>query len=714
MNSFPSFKEYFYTDFAASLPAQGQRASGQAPVVFSDKKYHGKTIQQFLASSDFERCQKEYSDLLDGIVKFVRNNSSKIVPELTPEEIASINGAFEKLKNHLSDLDSDFFGPHKNILYGAGKEYFHELEQLLNSEWSPIEKRIDAIQAMAPHMVFCSGGVLTAVEDAISTLKHQGTTGMAYRTKIQIVESHIIQYVKASHKYKIGNEVHYVNAYFNYLAEEFGVHPRLDEFVSIALPVISLEQLEACKTEVKKGLTPTDVATAMADDFLGQIKGAVAKMNIPVSEPLEDEVLTKVFHTTRAIKKATLDSAFGSVPEDTYLFEAQGTYQYRLAEHSTLIAKHFVEVMKNGGLVDHDHAVRVTKSDDESGSIMQLGNLFWFDKDDIRSDLKARDLLNVSPQSIMQNMIDDNIQPGGRQGQSVLKEISQKILNSIEEENISDVPESWLAEFIGHYRGQEFSNHAWVVPVMLLAATFNRETVLQGLVDGGASLDIADSNGVTALMCAAKRGHRGALSVLIDNGADLNARDKTGSTATMYAAKNGHVDAAKALVAKGADINAKDAAGFTAAMLAAKNGHAETLQALIDAPAWIDSRTPEGTTALMLAATNGHVDAVKALIAARVDVKAIDKRGFTAAMYAAQNRHTEVLKELNAERKRVDSRPHDFSIALLDAVEKKNTDELKAFIDKAAARHSAFHNAPFHGAMNKIRRSDAYKYFFSN
>ena len=49
---------------------------------------------------------------------------------------------------------------------------FHELDNLLGNEKIPLEKRMNAIMAMAPQMETCSRGILTGLKEAISTLKH--------------------------------------------------------------------------------------------------------------------------------------------------------------------------------------------------------------------------------------------------------------------------------------------------------------------------------------------------------------------------------------------------------------------------------------------------------------------------------------------------------------------------------------------------------------
>lgn len=62
---------------------------------------------------------------------------------------------------------------------------------------------------------------------------------------------------------------------------------------------------------------------------------------------------------------------------------------------------------------------------------------------------------------------------------------------------------------------------------------------------------------MTALICAANRGHTECLNLLIQYGANLNIKDFHGGTALTYAAKFGNLECLKCLVQSGADINAK-------------------------------------------------------------------------------------------------------------------------------------------------------------
>lgn len=81
-------------------------------------------------------------------------------------------------------------------------------------------------------------------------------------------------------------------------------------------------------------------------------------------------------------------------------------------------------------------------------------------------------------------------------------------------------------------------------------------------------IDQRDQGGRTALMIACRAGQAPAVRLLIEAGADVNAANSNGTTPLMYAKTaavgNGSTDMLQLLLAAGADINARDSAGRTA------------------------------------------------------------------------------------------------------------------------------------------------------
>ncbi|KXZ48898.1 hypothetical protein GPECTOR_24g187 [Gonium pectorale] len=208
----------------------------------------------------------------------------------------------------------------------------------------------------------------------------------------------------------------------------------------------------------------------------------------------------------------------------------------------------------------------------------------------------------------------------------------------------------------------------------------------------GAKLKPGGTDGMTALMMAAKGGHVEVVKDLLDAGADLYARDRNGMGALMMAAKGGHVEVVKVLLAAArADVNAADMNGMTALMMAAKGGHVEVVKVLLAARADVNAADMDGTTALTMAAKGGHVEVVKVLLAAAgANVNAADMNGTTALTMAAKGGHVEVVKVLlAAARADVNAADMDSKTPLMHAAQADCVEVVKELLEAGADARAA-------------------------
>lgn len=225
--------------------------------------------------------------------------------------------------------------------------------------------------------------------------------------------------------------------------------------------------------------------------------------------------------------------------------------------------------------------------------------------------------------------------------------------------------------------------HGNWTPLMYAARQGSLETA-RTLVSAGASLNLTDPDGSTALALAIVNSHYDTAALLTERGADPNIADSAGMAA-LYAAVDmntlgevyGHparpvsgkvtaLELMKTLLDHGANPNARLksptlqrahtpgeptlAAGATPLMRAAKNGDTAALRILLDHGADSNARQKNGTTALMFAAglgfgtgtfandyaTEGELlESVRVLMAAGADVNAVNEAGETALHYSA-------------------------------------------------------------------------------
>jgi len=175
-----------------------------------------------------------------------------------------------------------------------------------------------------------------------------------------------------------------------------------------------------------------------------------------------------------------------------------------------------------------------------------------------------------------------------------------------------------------------------------------------GLLYQGANVNAVASDGSSALMIAARKGHIEIASTLLKwDGINVNLVGPYDETALMIAARKGHTEIVLALLnCDGIDVNAERfnrRTGLnhsTALTLAAQFGHGEIVSALLSC----DGINITGM-ALWSAAENGQTEIVSILLAHDgIDVNAATILGDTALTFAAENGHAETVLALLSRR----------------------------------------------------------------
>ena len=158
---------------------------------------------------------------------------------------------------------------------------------------------------------------------------------------------------------------------------------------------------------------------------------------------------------------------------------------------------------------------------------------------------------------------------------------------------------------------------------LLDAARRGEVEVVRSLLDGGADVNAARGDGLTALHAAAERGHLDVAKLLISAGAELDAGTRIGRYTPLHlAGRGGHGRVVGALVEAGADVNATTSnTGVTPVHLAAAAVGGETSVAtLLDHGADVNAReASSGQTPLMFAAAYDRSAAVRMLLSRGAD-----------------------------------------------------------------------------------------------
>ena len=171
------------------------------------------------------------------------------------------------------------------------------------------------------------------------------------------------------------------------------------------------------------------------------------------------------------------------------------------------------------------------------------------------------------------------------------------------------------------------------------------------LVEAGATIRVADDEGMTPLLNAVKGNYGNVASYLVQQGADPNdvfVDEKSKKhNLLMDAVVVTNKEFALLLIEKGANISHADAEGVTVTTQAAYQGLLPIVEALIAKGADVTVMNNEGINPLIAAASEGHHEIVKALLLhGKGDVNAKDKDGTNALMAASVRGHKEVVSQL--------------------------------------------------------------------
>ncbi|MEX2473101.1 MAG: ankyrin repeat domain-containing protein [Gemmatimonadota bacterium] len=188
-------------------------------------------------------------------------------------------------------------------------------------------------------------------------------------------------------------------------------------------------------------------------------------------------------------------------------------------------------------------------------------------------------------------------------------------------------------------------------PIADAAQRGDVETV-RALVRGGADVNAAQGDGMTALHWAADRGDAELASVLIYAGANPEAGTRIGRYTPLHiAARQARRDVVEVLLGAGASPVARTTnSGATPFHLAAASGDPEIVSAMLEYGADPDiTEGVWGQTPLIFAASNNRTEAIRVLLAAGADpnksARSVDVTEWEAADRAAGERLTDALDD---------------------------------------------------------------------
>ena len=263
---------------------------------------------------------------------------------------------------------------------------------------------------------------------------------------------------------------------------------------------------------------------------------------------------------------------------------------------------------------------------------------------------------------------------------------------------------------------------------LMLAAKFNEEDVVEFLVERGASLEIQDVNGFTAIKYAAVGGKIRNILRLIELGADVSKG--CGTPLLQLAIQSGHTEPIRLLLEDGADIQNVDPFDMRyCVMEAARMGHLEIIHLLFENGANV-GEVSEGWSPLLCAVKAGHTDVVKFilynnanlltetfdlgetvlrlatslelvcyLVERGADIHSRDDLGITPLHNAARNGHSDIVGYLLNQGADIDSLDNCGRSALFHAVDGGHATAAKLLIERGCDLKPSDDVEAFYGSL---------------
>lgn len=169
----------------------------------------------------------------------------------------------------------------------------------------------------------------------------------------------------------------------------------------------------------------------------------------------------------------------------------------------------------------------------------------------------------------------------------------------------------------------------------------------------GAHTDLIDTNGCTALHYAVTLGHADATSRLLDLDADPNRQDRKGRTPAHCGCSKGQLETVKLLKERSANLWLRNARGDLPLHEAAASGRKELVQWLLEQrPNTINTTSNDGRSLLHIASSNAYADMCKMLLDFGADVNSIYRNNkgvvLTSLDSALSRGHRTIAKFLQA------------------------------------------------------------------
>ncbi|WP_118182887.1 ankyrin repeat domain-containing protein [Paraburkholderia phosphatilytica] len=657
---------------------------------------------------------------------------------------------FGRFADRVEEGRTGFFSTEVALLYGQGKESLDSLCDDIDNPSIPLDVRRTQIANLSNDVLVCASGTVSNLIMATQNLRLStgGVRNQANKAWEALLDQAIREFVEAHHGHDAnyrGNEIHYVNGYRNFLADEYGVTQRIDHFVSPTLG--DPERLGQCKAFVEQRVSAIGLVRHLAEMCLSDVHDHFGAFR---NRELTDEDVWSIYDDFGKDLDASLADRYGKIdPHDIVNeYEDKGTEDapYALIERPALLMRAIARNLRTAGVFETFKFPIAHGTKESEFAIKHIGDDEFYVKTRgpkstgyrgtgfkplYAADLPARD---ATPAMVKAALINT------RELESLRALLPSTVWSMLEAE---PQPHGWLSALSHHavlrFREADAKHEAFLLDrafenlrgepsaerakalrqglsqkedrlvarvaadatdvnaaevdeaetnansLLHLAAQYGCVRTVAALTRKTDQPDPVNASGYTPLMFAAGHGQADALRELLNNGAAVDAKTPQNDTALHIAARSGHDDVADLLLGFGADPHALDEAGDTPTIQAARQGHFEVVQMLVREGARLQEMNKQGWTALMEAGRTGRAAVVEVLLKAGAPV---DQAGgpaqITPLMLAAEYGRIDALKALRQGGAKLDTKDDKGFTALIRAAYYGKHETVEALIAMGA------------------------------
>lgn len=532
------------------------------------------------------------------------------------------------------------------------------------------QTRQRAIQNLAEGVGACATGVAQHIQTAMQELQALTSVAQNFRHRLTLAVEHQIQDFLRQHQVcrHAGNEIHYVAAFFNEVADQFGLPRRTDALMprDLAQPL-----LDAGAWHVIDANPVERVITQMAEDYLSRLEDFQAQAN-----SFDLQTLAALLQKYQRDLKPQLHSLFGPV-DDAVLFHsstASNEERYWLTSDITLIAASIARNLRDADVIAFSPAY-VIGVPGAGLKLKQLGEKLFY-----VSDTRPSPTADLGDRNIHQHQTLDRFVLEDRvRGQSLLEQLDRMARAPSSQSTAQAVQEDfWKKMRVSLHRemkdapGRQESSEILQQTLalldsdaarlrfaleMLARATLDEpaeivEIILEQLPPG--QLVREETLCWDALILALQRGKAQFAMELIRqmNPAMFSRQDNEGYTLLMHALECDQTEAAWLLVGSmsAQQLSLQEADGNTAlagALIKAQTGLAGAIIQKLN-ERQLNLQNANGYTALMLALIHGQTESAKDIIdkSRRTQLQLRNQDGDTARSIALRCGETEIAQFL--------------------------------------------------------------------